>query len=121
MESESKKVQPHVNNMERLRQRTKRMEEAIKPNALLPKSLQVPTAGTHFYKYGLIFFSDPEIERKLHYNPYFILFMEMLYFTRSFVSLMNHESKRQYFVYAGDYMYFIRAKVSVLPVCDFNF
>ena len=85
----------------------------IKPNEPLPPELVVPSAGVQFYKYGLIFFRDPLVKRKFYFNPYFIFFVEMIYFIRSLISLMVPNSNRQYFVYSGDYMFFIQAKTHI--------
>ena len=99
--------------MSRLREYNQILQNGIKPDAILPPRLQVPSAGTHFYMYGLFFFRDPKIKRKFYYNPFFIFFMEFLYLSRSLVSLHVPNSDRQYFVYLGDYMYFIRAKTHI--------
>lgn len=99
--------------MSRLREYNQILQNGIKPDAILPPRLQVPSAGTHFYMYGLFFFRDPKIKRKFYYNPFFIFFMEFLYLSRSLFSLHVPDNDRQYFVYLGDYMYFIRAKTHI--------
>lgn len=83
----------------------------------LPRGLLIPTAGhAHLYQIGLTFFPPEEaIERSFLFNPFFRLFMELLYLGRSCASLfvVNTRGNHDYFVKAGDYMYFIRAKTHI--------
>lgn len=80
----------------------------------LPKHLLIPIVGhAHLYQIGLTFFPPEEnIERPFYFNPYFRLFMELLYLGRSCVSLFVDDipKNRNYFVTTGDYMFFIKAK-----------
>lgn len=87
--------------------------KTIRMHKMLPDNLRVKTMDSLLYDKGIVFFKFGNKKRKFIYNPYFIFFMEMVYLTRSIVSLVVPESHRQYFVYSGDYMYFIRAKAHI--------
>uniref|UniRef100_A0A6P6YEV4 Uncharacterized protein LOC113797270 n=1 Tax=Dermatophagoides pteronyssinus TaxID=6956 RepID=A0A6P6YEV4_DERPT len=104
-------------------------EIQIKPNHKLPKSLQISSIGTHFYRYGIHFYCPTFIienfnhyKRYWYYNPLFIMIMELIYLFRSMIAFfLSTESaeNRQYFIYLGDYMYCIGAKthINLAAIC----
>lgn len=86
----------------------------ISPYQRLPPQLVIPSAGTHLYSHGIVLFPPLKgAKRPFYYHPLFIYTMELIYFTRSLVSLLIPEMNREYFIYSGDYMYFIRAKTHI--------
>lgn len=88
-------------------------EDHIDPDKKIPNKLVILSAGTHLYSYGIILFPCANKKRFLFYHPNWILFMEVLYFSRSLASLFVPNTNRQYFIYSGDYMYFIHAKTHI--------
>ena len=85
----------------------------VNPYQRLPKQLVIPLAGSHLYSHGIVLFPCKGAIRPFYYHPLFIYTMELIYFTRSLVSLLIPERNREYFIYSGDYMFFIRAKTHI--------
>jgi hypothetical protein len=83
----------------------------IHMTSLLPSTLQIPSAGSHFYRRGLSLFRLGGAKRHKFYNPYFVLSMNLIYFCRSFYTLLTPIENRNIFIYLGDYPYFLNAKI----------
>ena len=88
----------------------------IKVNRPLPPELIISKISVHYYLYGLTFFNDDNLKRGCRsriFNPYFILWMELLYLLRSIIMLFVDDTdqlNRSIFVQAGDFYFFIGAK-----------
>jgi hypothetical protein len=87
--------------------------ETIKSDLIVTKCLpqNLRLNCNHFYKIGLSLFSFGSETRHLFYNPFLILFINLIYFAKSIFSLLLKEENENLFILIGDFSYFIKARI----------
>jgi len=81
------------------------------PKTLLPETIIVSSAGTHFYSIGLSLFQNQSVKRKRYNNPLFIFFVNLQMLIRCMVALNLSENNELMFLIIGEFSRFLKIRI----------